>query len=245
MIDFSVDRGTVAAYLLDPRDQTPRRIDPDPQRELAFADSAPTAPKSPADSVPKPPAIFSPTVATAPVKSSTEWSEAPSEAAAVSVPKPPETSVRSCSLLNKEQEQELLNKSPQGQGPPIDSAVLVPKPPAAGDDSNAARERWRMPWHSEHGIDDSDLKRIVADEDVARLEQLYDEAVSQRWFSKSEDNRLRLYTIVHHVGTSKGFTKPGGRKGSLVNRTKRNLSVDKIRQKSEEWAARIIRESYL
>jgi hypothetical protein len=103
---------------------------------------------------------------------------------------------------------------------------------------------WKKPWSLAEGVRDAVLLDLVRQTDVDGLMHLYREAVQVFRHADCEENLLRFFTAVHHVATSRGLTQ--SRMGNLVRRMIRGqqrdglIDVDMIRQRSEEWARRIL-----
>lgn len=98
------------------------------------------------------------------------------------------------------------------------------------------------PWDRRRGVSDRELVAAVAHGDLAFLSRMFEVAVELGWVAATEGSQFRFLVICHHVATSAGLNR--SRKGALVARMKQGLDVNRTRQMSDDWAARMMKEQY-
>jgi hypothetical protein len=101
--------------------------------------------------------------------------------------------------------------------------------------------RMERPWDRQSGLTGEDLREAVRTGQLEPLRALYREAKVLEWIGDSEDDLLRFLTAAHHVATVDGL---GNRMGALVARMKRECDVNGCRQRSEQWAAGVLRSRH-
>ncbi len=98
----------------------------------------------------------------------------------------------------------------------------------------------RYPWARDGGVTDRELVDACRGGDVRLLRHLYDHAARLGWLAASDDAWLKFLTGCHHAATA----NLARRMGRLVTFVKSGLDVSRMRQRSEQWAAELIKSEH-